>query len=302
MSESRAQFTYSPEGVLQFTSGLDEGLDFDDLAPENLNLIIRTKQDRQEQLDILGAESGIKVDESKGIANINIEVVQRFEHSFDNEGDPDILRFFMHLNRILPSYAEDLTDRVVNLNSITERGINGVINHQFQRWLNAHGVNETVARESALAMAIPFGADVQKKTKKDFHYFQDADLEYFDAFGSRLAVKPEKFGLIKYEDTDTLTLESTGEVTWRNMDISTLGDCACWGAAYADRQRIFLNNDTKAIYDMYTHNIDFARQSLSLILGVGALAYHASKYEGQEDILVDSEWDQPKFFPKITRP
>jgi hypothetical protein len=48
---------------------------------------------------------------------------------------------------------------------------------------------------------------------------------------------------------------------------------------------------------MQDHNIDFPQQSLSLLMGVGVLAYHASQYEGRENIIADATWGESRIRP-----
>ncbi len=295
MNELRAQFTYSPENILQITTGLSEDFQADSKNPEEIATLVKG---RREQLEILSENSGVTVEETAGSATLTIDVAERFSQSFTNQGDPDIANFLFRLNRVLPFHPEDKIDRVVSLEDVSATGAAGVINQHFQRWLNTPGVSEDFARHSLLAMALPFGSDIVKKVEKDFTYISQEGLEYAQGHTSRLAVRQERFGIEKSEETAEAHLETSGEVAWRWVDLSTLGSCACWGVNGDDRSYIRIDRSTKILYEMTPHNVDFARQSLSLMLGLGALAYYAAQYEGREDILADAEWGKPTVYPK----
>jgi len=295
MSETRSQFTYSPEGILDITTGLDEEFG-GDTTPE---IVTAMTKHRQEHLESLNSEPGITVEEANGIANIKVEIAKRFDDNFNNQGGSDITDFLSHLYQILPMYPQDLIDRVVSLEFLGERGATGVINQHFQRWLNVQGITEDVARHSVLAMASPFGKDKIQQAKKDFRYSSGDWGENTNSWHFTVNANKEKFGVVNTEDTPEAHLEIEGEVEWRWVNMKTLGDCACWGVAGEDRMRLRTRLDTRKLYEMHPHNVDYARQSLSLVLGMGALTYYAAQYKGNEDIFAETRWKEPRIYPKM---
>jgi hypothetical protein len=298
MSEVRPEFTYSPEGILSITTGLSETFDQANITAQTMERMVA---DRRYHLELLADESTTTIEETEGVVNLRVNVPARFEGSFNNQGDPDIANFLANLDMVLPLYPEDQIDRVVDLDILGSYGFNANVNHHFQRWLNIPGVREEAAHHSLLAMALPFGADVVSRTNDQFDYMFDDNSEVATATSFRLVVRNDEFGVEKTERTPDATLEYDGKVRWRWLDISTLGDCACLGVAGDERTNLRLDPDTMRLYEMSPHNIDFARQSLSLILGVGALAHHAAQYEGTEDIFIDAVWQEPRVYPSVER-
>ena len=92
-------------------------------------------------------------------------------------------------------------------------------------------------------------------------------------------------------------IEETGQVVWKNLTISTLGECACWGSLGSARENVLIKNTSKRLYELDPHNVDFARQSLGLLIGVGILAHYAVQYAGSEDITADATWQEPRLYP-----
>ncbi len=145
-------------------------------------------------------------------------------------------------------------------------------------------------------MALPFGEDFFDLGTglKEFSYAQEGgqmlakgnSLQYF------AVIRSEEFGFSGQDETDKSVTYKHGTGQWSWLDLTTIGNCACWGVSGDDRQRILLPgvNENQRLYDMQPHNVDFARQSLSLVLGVGTLAYAAAHYEGDEDIYANIEW------------
>lgn len=202
-------------------------------------------------------------------------------------------KFLQAVNRLLPYHPEDDVDRVYSLDILGHFGAQGVINHQFQRWLNATGIREEVARKCLLAMAIPFGKDQVRKANKGFRYYGHGA----DAASFRLGLPGgdfRQFGLHRYEETDTGFVTQNGEVEWSWIDLSTLGSCACWGVDGMKRSNLDIDLRTSRLYEMVPHNVDFAHQSLSLLLGAAVLANEAAAYEGREDVFANATWGQER--------
>ena len=185
-------------------------------------------------------------------------------------------------------------DRVMGLSSWFDRGARASIFPKFQRWLNSGNLDdETVARETFEAMATPFGDEYVNKARSDYQDWAGGH----SAWSFAIAAVPATFGLERVERTDETYTETRGQVKWANLNMRTLGDCACWGVTGEKRSHILVESGKKELYPMIPHNWDYARQSLSLVLGIGVLARCASRYQGQEDIFADADWEAPRTIP-----
>lgn len=272
------QFIFLPEGelILSTSSQIE--------YPESE----RADPIRVVALDKLGAMPGVRTIESNTSLTAHVDINECLGNSFNNRGDQKISEFFQIVRALLPGWLEDDTDRVLGVDRLNDRDLNIVVNEHFQRWLNHQGFSEEVARDTVRSMAIPFGKENVDRIKKDFKYYAtDGVGEMVKAGSFRTTVKTSEFGLIK-EDSESFK-QST--VMWRDTDMSTIGDCACLGADARQREGVLIQDGVKQLYEMGPHNIDFARQSLSLFLGLGTMAYHATKYNGTEDILAELTWE-----------
>lgn len=282
MSEVRPNFTYDGESdILHINSTLDE------------EPAVATKQlEGVGQLESLG---GVMIEQQANQVNVDIEIVKSLGKYFNNYGDTALTEAIRNINAILFSDPQGMTDRVVGMTSWHYIGAHASIFPQFQRWLNSSQLSDEEVRQAIIAMTLPFGEDQTQKAKDDF---TDLGRGGYTAWSYRVAVRSETFGLHKQEETDDSFVVTDGRVAWNSIDLSTLGDCACWGPTGEERNRIHLRPDSSKLYDLSPHNWDFARQSLSLVLGLGSLAYHASRHEGREDIFADVEWQEPRIYPK----
>ena len=271
MSEPSPQFTYSPEGVLKVTVNYDSRLG-----------------DRQViGVEGLGEYNGAEINEDIDSTSIEIDVQRAIGSNFNNAGDERILEFLSHLSAALPYRIKDSSDRVATLDTITNRGTFAGVYPHFQRWLN-QGLDEEAGTECVLALATPFGKSMTDKAAKTMQDLGNG----FRGFAFGVGLHPDRFRIFPEEPLDKGTPSKMGEVTWQWLDIQTLGDCACWGVNGDNRESIYLTPGDARLYEMSPHNVDFARQHLSQILGLGALAYRASQYEGKEDIFAETVWVQ----------
>jgi len=238
-------------------------------------------------LDKLGAMPGVNTIESNTSLTAHVDIKECLGNSFNNRGDQKISEFFQIVRALLPGWIEDDTDRVLGVNLLNDRGLNIEVNEHFQRWLNHRGFSEEVARDTVRSMALPFGKENLNRIKKDFEYHAiDGIGEMVEAGSFRTIVRTSEFGLMK-EDSESFK-QST--VKWRNTDMSTIGNCACLGVDASQREEVLIQDGVKQLYEMSPHNTEFARQSLSLFLGLGTMAYHATQYNGTEDILAEVTW------------
>lgn len=293
----RPQLSFNPEGVLKITTGLSEGFEHSSYTQD---LIEKATEKRLEHLAHLDAENGISVEEKSGTASVSVDVRRRFGKSFNffDSDDSEITDFLTGINNIVPVYPIDSIDRVLSLRYVSERGSEGIVNQHFQRWLNTQRVTEEIAMQCVNAMSMPYGKSEEKKAKKEFNFRSGEGFAHINTFTYKLNVATSEFGICRSEDTKEGHTETDGKAEWSSFLITTLGSCACWGVPGDDREHIHVRPDTKVLYEMEPHNVDSARQSLSLILGVGALAHHAALYEGTEDIFAGTEWGQPRIYPK----
>ncbi len=283
MSEATPQFVYGPDGVLKVHIDYEE-----DAAYEGA-----LRKGQEKAVNSLGEHKGVAVEEGVDSALASIDVQEALGSSFNNHGDDKILNLLKPLSSALPYHPEEPIDRVLSMDTITTHGTFVGVFPQLQRWLNAEGVTEETARDTVVAMATPFGKSIVNKAVKDFKQRGGGASAW--AFG--VSVHPDNFGLRMEEVTPETLIETEGEVRWNWVTISTLGECACLGVNGDDRRNITIRPEVGRLYQMTPHNVDFARQILSHLLGLGVLAQKATEYEGQEDIYTEVEWGEPREYP-----
>ncbi|HEU5004637.1 MAG TPA: hypothetical protein VFT49_00940 [Candidatus Saccharimonadales bacterium] len=279
MAEHSPQITYNLEtDSLEINSQLDED--------------IKISARQQIIAEALAREPGVEAEVENGTVNTRIEVLKLMADAFKNKKDAEIASIINRMESLV--FADPFSsDRVISLRDWFDRAAKGYIFPSFQRYINA-GISDDVAKETLTAMARSFGSELEKRAISDYSgYYGKHTTWSFD-----LGLAPAKFGLDKLEETPEFYVETTGEVAWNNLKLTTLGDCACWGALGEDRGHIPLRSDRLQLYHLNAHNWDYARQSLSMVLGVGVLARHAAQYEGQEDIFAGVEWTEPREIPK----
>ncbi len=274
MSEIAPQFTYEPDGILKVQ------IDYED--PQIYEGKVREGQGKA--MDALSEHRGVEIEGKEDRAMASIDVQEALGSSFNNRGDEKILKLLTSLSLSLPYTLQGTSDRVVALDSITTAGTFSGIYPQFQRWMNSQGldadqgINEDVAKIAVGAMATPFGKALTRKALKNFRPYPGGG----DGGSFRVSTMTDRFG-IRSES-------QRGDVRWNWVYLTTLGSCACWGVNGDDKEYILIRDDEARLYQMTPHNVDFARQTLSHILGLGVLAHQAAEYEGQEDIYADTEW------------
>ena len=282
MSESRPCITYSSEGILSLNKVL-EGRDEE---------FVKLFGQRTE--DTLGDLPGYSVSEGEDGFSLTIDVPQVIapidDESFINPKIDVLLR------NIQPfvGYAglEDSTDYLFSLDYWYEHGAGGVIFPGMQRWLNAGGLTEEVAKECIEAMALPYGSEKQDAANEEFEYRTDGESAVGGIGGFTFGVisKREDFGIEFVDTSGEERKYRAGKAPWNWINLSTIGSCACWGPSGQERERVYVGRETSRLYEMHPHNVDMPIQSLSLVLGAGVLAREASEYKGQEDILENATW------------
>lgn len=286
MIEIAPRLTYSPDGILELHKTRDEEIEY-----------ARSLGQHKEKLDSISGYE-ITEDEAETIVRVVIPKVIRAsrELSFTN---PSAARLIANLVPFTYFDYRDPRDGVFSLEFWSHLGGTGVIFPQFQRWLNNGGFDEDTARNCLSAMAYPFGQETRQGIKKNFKYESDGENAvagprgfYFGGVSRR-----QSFNITLEQEIDGVTRIRHGEVDWNWIDLTTIGSCACWGASWQERERVYISDKYRRLYEMGPHNVDFAVQSLSLTLGMGALAYAAASYEGTEDILENTTWQPEKWHP-----
>ena len=284
MPEPTPQITYSPEGILELRKTFDEETK-DRSAAFSAHI---------EQLDSL---PGYDVIEGNLGTVVSVEVGEVLHDTGEPNLQSQSAETLINNLKVFTDFVgyEDSDEHVFSLDVWHNSGAVGVIFPQFQRWLNAV-LNEDTARTCINSMAYPFGSAARKQAEKDFSYRTDGESAAAGLGGFTFGVisRREKFGISTYDETDEEPIHKEGEVAWNWVDLSTIGSCACWGVIGEERERVYIGPESSRLYEMSPHNIDFATQSLSLVLGAATLAYEAARYPGREDILASAEWAEPR--------
>ena len=275
MSEILPQVVYSPNGVLSVRTEIRDAYS-------------------EETLEHLLERPGTYLDNT---GTLQVEVKQAVGSDFGHTRNGAIRDFLDEVGKLLPVYPEDAVDRVVHPLWLSARGVEAAVYTHFQRWLNSQShLNERVAKETLLAMATPFGKEREQDVNRKFDlYQQSASTDLFE-----VTIYDSHFGVNTREETDNSYIEKYGRIVWKRLNLSTIGNCACLGVGGEERDRVNVSQNRLKpwLYEMIPHNIDSSHQSLSLLLGIGSLAYHASLYSGQEDILEQVDWAEPRIYPK----
>jgi hypothetical protein len=279
MSEITPRLTFDPEGILELRKTFSG--EYED----------RKLFTHQEIVDCL---PGYDVRESETDTIIRVEVERvlgaqrRDEHRTASAG-----LLIRNLQPFLYFDYDEGRDGFFSLDMWGEHGAIGVIFPQFQRWLNAGGLSEEAAQHCISSMALPFHTDVYDEARKDFSYRSDGVNAKAGLGGFTLGVisRRAQFGITVAEDSGY----KHGQVEWNWFDLTTIGNCACWGVDGMERTHVHFDQDASRLYEMGPHNVDIYEQSLSLTLGAAALAYFSVQYEGTEDILAHAEWRESRF-------
>lgn len=174
----------------------------------------------------------------------------------------------------------DSRDAVIGVELWDNSGMNAIVYQQMQQWLNHGGLNETVVKEARLAMALPFGAQAVQSVLG-----LGRNRKKFIADDIRVWGKPESF----YSDifNPELNKYEPKEYEWTDLNVSTLGNCACMGLNISSVRTFHIHGESKRLYQLTPHNVDIGPQSLSLALGLGVLARHAAEYQPEQPLFAE---------------
>lgn len=289
MSESIQvpQISYSLGGELSIRAGLDEGRVFGD-DPERRKAQRESRAQVLEDLSSQGATVE-KVDDYRYSLRVDVQEHLGEALYLYGQGDEMIASFLNKIRILLPFLPEDNIDRVVSLKAHHSTSGGAEVNHQFQRWMNAHGLNEENGKETIMAMELPLEEGYRQLIERDFQFVEDQNTKSACAEGSLVAIRHEWFGVTQTQETEGEPSITRGKVVWGWPELRTLGG-ACIGANGRDREGVRMSPHSKRLYELTSNNVDMARQSLSMLLGLGTMARHAAAYEGSEDILEQVEW------------
>lgn len=288
MSEIHPQITYDDEGVFGFRRT-------EYAEPE--------KTSRQEAvLEEFDKKYDIEISKTDAGDWITLSLKDELEPYFGflNAEHQAIEGFIGDVRQITGLFNErDGTDRVLGFELWDKHGARVAVYDQFQRFINSNvSRSEETFRSVLEAMAMPFGQEIAKKYLDEFEYRGDYEASaglafYIKAFNDR-------FEYTEFQQTQDEQIERTGRVKWNWVNIATLGNCACMGVDAGGRGDLYRDeNNPSRLYNIEPHNVDFSRQSLSLVLGHARLADEATKYPGREDNFSDTEWVEERHYPLI---
>ena len=270
MTEIQPRSTYSPNGVLEIQS------DFGRMSEEQMIKVAQA-------LSELTAHPGVTYQDE----GFNLKTCIEIKNALGlHPGRDDFSNFLFQVGQLMPLLFDDRNkDAVVEPVGLCRGGFIGGVHEHFQRWLNTQvELDERVAQEVLQAMAVPFGSELEKETKRQFRLSDNLALAGFLG----IAINDDDFGIYSYGDVT----KGNGNVRWGWANLATVGKGACIGVNEDDRKLVDVSSDHPYpwLYRMTPRNVESSQQSLSLLLGMSAMAYHASQYDGREDILTDARW------------
>lgn len=272
MLDIQPHVTYSPEGVLTIRTNFEQ----------NLAALRR----RERVLGRLDDQNGVSVDDD---GSIHTDVAAALGDHFGDYESPELYDYLSDVGKVSTDIRTDARDRVLSANYLNPYGFKAAVYPHFQRWLNTQvTLDETVARETLTAMAAPFGPP------NEFRDAPDIKIRNHQAKAGLFALilSSEEFKVRSVDDTDEELLDERATVHWNSVSLTTYGSETDIGLTPVDRERVRVTpawNQTR-LYEMKPRDVYFPVQTLSLLLGVGVLAYRAARYEGREDILDGAHW------------
>jgi hypothetical protein len=283
MTEVTPSISYSPEGIFEARSFLDE--------EEGVDPRIR------EVVQTVGAEPGYETMVTAQEVYLRVAVPVLLSDSSTGElGNEDAGKFIQAAQLLGGLSVDGSKDDVISLEYVMPGGLTLFVHPHFQRWLNGPGLSEQAARACIDAMAGVFGAEVHADTMRNMHYDPTMRIgsgsDAIDDFtGFTVASGLDNFRVSETVLTPDSVMSRHGHVAWQNLRLSTLGNCACMGVDGSDRE-VYTGSEVAypELYRWKSHNVDSAVQTASLLLGAASLAYSAWQYTGREDIFSSVHW------------
>lgn len=296
MSEISPQFTFSPEGVFSFERGQPEfNVDQHDAEAEP-ELDKGLEDDRDRMQDWVEELPGVTINEEGPAPTINVPVREALHEAITTLRASEIEDFVVSTSVLVSQQRPTGPEQVLSIRSMNEGRVSIGVHSQFQRWLNSKEVTEREALRCVKAMALPF--DKTTEAEKAFGYITVDNVVIGDGGGFAIRSLPESFGFMKYFEEQENAYQVAGDDVWDWIGLEVPGAPICGiGVDRKARTGIVQSADSSRLYNMNSYHVYHPRQALSLLLGMGSLAYNAERYLGREDVFEDVEWDEPQRWP-----
>lgn len=277
------RFTCSPEGVFELRSQISKN------APQEYLDKVLGAVAENEDYTLVSENNEYKVSTNFIEQLPNVEFPSQ-DASKKMKEIVDFLEPFIYFD------YDDKRDAVLTLDWWGERGFTGIVYPQLQKWMNADLFTEDVAVSIFEQMCLPYGSKEYDRMKKRYDYksYSNGISAGDGGMSVNIALVKDEFGITKFDENEGDPRYVQGDVNWTWPSLSTIGNCACLGVDGSKRSRLLLHDANARLYEVQPHNIDGYAQSLSLAIGLGRLAYEASKYTGEEDIFEGVEWKETR--------
>ncbi len=246
-SMHRPNLCFTPDHLLTVRTDLLDGQGMNDAT---LEAKLRAVDELAELRDVSIAEQGVDT-----VVSIPIdELAKTRDGALVMSGCDALIRNLIH---ITPFRADPTVDRFFGLMHGAGCGPRFTVYRSAQDWLDIHPFTELETTHVLTAMYAPYHSmtlsGVSPSTTS-YTSFDKSSISERD--GISLTIREERFG---------------HGIRHASPNLRTLGDCACLGATGADRTAIETRPDRAHLYNITPHNVDTSRQTLSFILGIGAL-------------------------------
>lgn len=296
MPEVRPHLTYSADGTLTVNRSEPEHIANNGVGCNSSFKVNRHLEYlRDKSVESLSGLPGVVVDDQQG--QLRITVAEALEEALSGDG-AESQDFLMNIT-VLGSSGnyKDKTDRMLSFSTYTQWATRVVVYPQFQSWLNEEGLsNLTAAEECIAALALPFG--YKNQAQDNFHYLDQDDEKDFiiaKSGGFEVIERAEPFGFERFHKTwRGRVRKQDGSGWWRWLSLNSGGGSI--GVDGIARQRIRYDPEDERLYAMHA-DVYEPRQTLGLVLGLGALAHHAVDYRPDENIFDLVEWKRPRKWP-----
>lgn len=169
------------------------------------------------------------------------------------------LRFFVPYN------ADTSVDRVIGITPGGGYGPGATVYRSFQDWLNDTTIDEQRAAEVLTAMSEPLFTKVRSYKQK----FDDLD-EY------GVIARKGPVEIVIHDEKFSHKASGKG-VAWKSVRLVTLGDSTELSVDASERENALDLPHNAKLYDMTPSNVDHPWQTISFVMGLGALARLATE-------------------------
>lgn len=296
MSEICPQFTFSPEGVFSFERGQPEIITHQD-GPESyqeMDIDLEAQRDRSQ--DWLEELPGVEIENNGPTQTISIPVAEALAPEIAANDSAKIEELVISASVLLPQSLPTGPEQVLSAQGISFNRVDLAAHIQFQRWLNYKPLTDRETLRCVKAMAVPFGREVEAEA--DFDHRESDTLVLAEGAGFKVQSQFENFGFLRYFEKSGHTYQVAGDDQWDWIGLKLPGNGVVEiGVDGLNKSGIQRSQNSSRLYIMKSYNVQQARQALSLLLGMGSLAYNAALYPGREDVFEDVEWDVPQSWP-----